>query len=155
LLNRDSSNVIQYPTELPKVTVDGLVASDSLFSNNPKIAQLDRQKEAFEAQSLLIEKGTATIKRAKETHCKDIKQIKSEEQKILQLKSQKREIEEKLASEEEKGKKLNKQIMENTDKENEHKQKMAHQKQKIGKLEAELSLAKSQLSKIQNTIEGH
>jgi outer membrane protein TolC len=62
LLNRDSSNVIQYPTELPKVTVDGLVASDSLFSNNPKIAQLDRQKEAFEAQKIVaIKEGYPKI----------------------------------------------------------------------------------------------
>jgi len=56
LLNRNSATDIAYPTELPKATVDVLVKTDSLFSNNPKIVQLDRQKEAYEAQKMVATK---------------------------------------------------------------------------------------------------
>lgn len=62
LLNRNSATNLEFPAELPKATVDGLVASDSLFSNNPKLVQLDRQKEAFEAQKIVaIKEGYPKI----------------------------------------------------------------------------------------------
>ena len=53
LLNRNSATNLAYPTELPKATIAVLVKTDSLFSNNPKLMQLDRQKEAFEAQKVV------------------------------------------------------------------------------------------------------
>jgi len=62
LLNRNSATDIAYPTELPKATVAILVKTDSLFSNNPKLVQLDRQKEAFEAQKIVaIKEGYPKI----------------------------------------------------------------------------------------------
>lgn len=62
LLNRNSATDIVYPTELPEVTVAILVKTDSLFNNNPKLVQLDRQKEAFEAQKVVaIKEGYPKI----------------------------------------------------------------------------------------------
>ena len=62
LLNRESSAVIQYPTELPKATDAILVKTDSVFNNSPKLVQLDRQKEAFEAQKMVaIKEGYPKI----------------------------------------------------------------------------------------------
>ncbi len=62
LLNRDGNAEIQYPTELPKATITVLVKTDSLFNNNPKLVQLDRQKEAFEAQKIVaIKEGYPKI----------------------------------------------------------------------------------------------
>ncbi|SFS48625.1 TolC family protein [Lutibacter maritimus] len=50
LLNRENTIEILYPTKLPTTNLNVLIASDSLLNNNPKLVQLDRQKEAFEAQ---------------------------------------------------------------------------------------------------------
>ncbi len=62
LLNRNSATNLEFPAELPKATIAVLVKTDSLFNNNPKLVQLDRQKEAFEAQKVVaIKEGYPKI----------------------------------------------------------------------------------------------
>jgi outer membrane protein TolC len=62
MLNRESLFEIQFPTELPKANLNLNIKTDSLFSNNPKVVQLDRQKEAFEAQKIVaIKEGYPKI----------------------------------------------------------------------------------------------
>ncbi|SFS45934.1 TolC family protein [Lutibacter maritimus] len=62
MLNRESLFEIQFPTELPKANLNLNIKTDSLFNNNPKVVQLDRQKEAFEAQKIVaIKEGYPKI----------------------------------------------------------------------------------------------
>jgi outer membrane protein TolC len=62
MLNRESLFEIQFPTELPKANLNLNIKTDSLFSNNPKVVQLDRQKEALEAQKIVaIKEGYPKI----------------------------------------------------------------------------------------------
>lgn len=62
ILNRNSTAEIQYPTELPLTQKNDPSKMDSLFNNNPQLLQLDRQKEAFEAQKIVaIKEGNPKI----------------------------------------------------------------------------------------------
>ena len=62
ILNRNSTAEIQYPTELPLTQKNDSSKMDSLFNNNPQLLQLDRQKEAFEAQKIVaIKEGNPKI----------------------------------------------------------------------------------------------